>query len=180
MLSGAASGSQRSFPGGHAVLLFSELVCSSGCCGPSNPRTRSRCRAEECCTVLFSAALQGSLCHGDVCVLGGVPRELLTVLLDSQECLAKVWGNGWHHTCAHPAARVHSLGEVGGRCTQLLGAHPSRQITPCNMGVITARLLQCREPILPWGEIVSVRVHGQERNNLASHQPGTREGPGAL
>lgn len=72
MLSGAASGSQRSFPGGHAMLLFSELVCSSGCCGPSDPRISSRCRAEECCTVLFSAALQRSLCHGDVCVCGGV------------------------------------------------------------------------------------------------------------
>lgn len=48
-----------------------------------------------------------------------------------------------------------ACGRWEGRCTQLLGTHPWRQITPCDTGVITARLLQRREPILPRGEIVS-------------------------
>lgn len=109
MLSGAASGSQRSFPGGHAVLLFSELVCSRGCCGPSDPRTSRRCTAEECCTVLFSAALQGSLCHGDVCVC--------------------VWGRG----C--PQGAAHRVPGLSGVPAQGLGKRLApRLCPPCSKG----------------------------------------------
>lgn len=59
-----------------------------------------------------------------------------------------------------------------GQCSE---AHPLRQIVLCDTGAIAAGILQCNEP-MPWCRKIGSDLHGQERNDFPSHQPGTREG----
>lgn len=46
-------------------FYFQSWCAAVAVVGPVTPQQADRGRAEECCTLLFSAALQGSLCHGD-------------------------------------------------------------------------------------------------------------------
>lgn len=111
MLSGAASeASQAVMP----CFYFQSWCAAVAAVGPLTPEHAAGAGQRDAALCSFLLPCKGACAMGMCVCVGGVPRELLTVLLDSQECLAKVWGNGWHHTCAHPAARVHSLGEVGG------------------------------------------------------------------
>lgn len=99
-------------------FYFQSWCAAVAAVGPLTPEQADGARQRNAALYSFLLPCKGACAMGVcVCFLGGgegVPRELLTVFLDSQECLPKVWGNGWHHACAHSAARVHSLGEVGG------------------------------------------------------------------